>query len=158
MENSGVVKELDGTDVIIEVAPVSAGCGRCHEEGGCGSNLLNQSLRSKKASLYRLPNQIAAKVGDRVVLSVPEGAVLRASLWAYLIPAILLILGAALGTALFAHDAMALLGGGFGLMLGLLVLRYVQKRYLSLGVERVGFHLRFADDATSVVSCKLQGR
>lgn len=141
VENRGIVTRIEGVCAMVEVVPVSSGCGRCHEAGGCGGDLLAQSLRPPKLNVYRVPNRVGAKVGDCVVVSVPEGAVLRAALLAYLIPALFLIVGAALGTAFAEDDRLALIGAGLGLMLGLLVLRLAQWRLMGAGELLVSMRL-----------------
>ncbi|MBP9714712.1 MAG: SoxR reducing system RseC family protein [Sterolibacterium sp.] len=127
MENRGIVRRVEGDQVEVEVRPLSGGCGRCHEEGGCGSHLLNESLRPRQLSVYRLHNTINARVGDSVILQVAEGAVLRAALWAYLLPVLLLIAGTAVGRLLSppGDERAPLLGAAAGLLLGLLVLRFL---------------------------------
>ncbi len=123
MENHGIILRLDGDHALVEVRPPESGCGRCHEAGGCGSNLLNESLRPQKMNLYRLRNTIGALPGERVIIHIPEGAMLRAALLAYLFPALALILGAALGKAFFAYEAASLAGGALGLLMALALLR-----------------------------------
>ncbi len=118
---------------MVEAVSPASGCGRCQEAGGCGGGLLNKSLRSEKSCHYRLQNLIGAKVGDRVIVSVPEGSVLRAALLAYLLPVLLLIAGAAVGTAVSDADLGALIGAVSGLLLGLLVLRKVQNHLAGSG-------------------------
>lgn len=127
MENHGIVIRLEGNQAIVEIRPPDGGCGRCHETGGCGSNLLNESLRPKKLNQYRLPNTLGAKPGDAVILTLPEGALLRAACLAYLFPAILLILGAALGKYLSPDPLASLSGAAAGLLTALLILRLLQK-------------------------------
>ncbi len=148
MENRGVVTSLEGQCALVEITPVSGGCGRCHEAGGCGSNLLNESLRPQRLNVYRLPNGIDAKVGDAVIISVAEGAVLRAALLAYLLPALFLIVGAAIGTQLAApgSDGWALAGAGVGLGIGLLILRRVQSRRVG-GAHVLAMRFVRADEA-----------
>jgi len=145
MENHGRVLRVDGAYAEVEVQPVSGGCGRCHEEGGCGSNLLNESLRPKHMSVYRLPNTIHAKAGDAVIINIAEGAVLWAALWAYLFPALLMIVGTALGTwsAEAGDERWPLLGAVAGLLLGVLALRWLPaynaaRNYSGLSMLRVG--------------------
>ena len=146
MENRGVVTRIEGQYAMVEVKPVSGGCGRCHEVGGCGSNLINESLRPQKLNIYRLPNRIDAKVGDAVMISVPEGAVLRAALLAYLLPLLFLIVGAALGTAA-GSDRDALIGAGAGLVGGLLVLRLVQARLAGGSASLLSMRFARGDEA-----------
>lgn len=133
MESVAKVIRLDGLYIVLEVAPVVSGCGRCHEAGGCGSGLLNKSLRPQWLNTYRLPNLVGATVGDRVILSIQEGAVLRAALMAYLLPVLLLIAGAAVGTAFSDAELTALLGASAGLVLGVLILRLAQSRLAGSG-------------------------
>ena len=153
VENRGVVTALDGAHALVEVHPQSGGCGRCHESGGCGSHLLNEALRPQHLNIYRLDNHIGAAVGDVVMISIAEGAVLHVALLAYLLPIVLLIAGAALGTALFAHDLPALLGAVLGLLIGLLILRSQQRR-LAGGRARIDMrlasHEELAADAGTV--------
>ncbi|MBV2235253.1 MAG: SoxR reducing system RseC family protein [Sterolibacterium sp.] len=150
MENRGTVTCVEGAYALVEVRPVSAGCGRCHETGGCGGGLLTEALRPKGMTRYRLKNTIGAQVGDEVVLRVAEGAVLRVALLAYLLPVICLIVGAAIATAIYAEDHMALAGAVSGLLLGLLVLRLLQSR-LAHGSARIDMH--FAGNDTLRMDC-----
>lgn len=136
MESMATVTSLDGEFVVVEVVPADSGCGRCHEAGGCGSSLLNKSLRPQRFNTYRLPNSIGATVGDRVLLVVPEGAVLRAALLAYMLPVVMVIVGAAIGTAIQETGPAAPLGAVVGLGVGLVVLRMIQTR---LNVARGAF-------------------
>ena len=133
MESTAIVTRIEGQHAMVEVSPVAAGCGRCHEAGGCGSGMLNKSLRPQQLSIYRLPNLVGAAVGDRVIISVPEGSVLRAALLAYLLPVLLLIAGAAVGTVVSDSDLIAVIGAGSGLALGLLLLRKAQSHLVGGG-------------------------
>lgn len=149
MKNQGVViaceVQGDRAFVLVEVSPVSAGCGRCHEAGGCGSHLLNEALRSNRRNVYRLANTIAAQVGDEVGIELPEGAVLRAALAAYFWPLLTTVSGAGLGTTL--GETWAVAGAATGLGLGLLLLRLLQQRVL--GVRTRPTLYRLANSGTS---------
>lgn len=148
MENRGIVLRVDGAYVEVEVQPVSGGCGRCHEEGGCGSSLLNESLRPKHLNVYRLHNTLQAKVGDAVILHIAEGAVLRAALWAYLLPALLLIVGTALGHWLgqTGDERGSLSGAVAGLLLGALFLRGLPACTMKTSPSHPGLSMHRADE------------
>ena len=126
MDCPAIVTRIEGDIALVEAAAAGTGCGRCNEAGGCASGLLAQTLRPER--MYRLPNHIGAAVGDRVVVSVAEGAVLRAALLAYLLPLSLLMAGAALGTVMMHDDVVALAGAAIGLAAGLTLLRWNQRR------------------------------
>lgn len=142
MDSTAIVTSIEGTDALVEVQPAVPGCGRCNEAGGCGTGLLNQALRPRQRLIYRVTNRIGARIGDGVTITVPDGAVLRAALLAYLLPVVLLIAGAAVGTAVSASDVSALSGGAVGLMLGLFVLRLAQRRLAVAGEPLLAMRLK----------------
>lgn len=132
-EMPGVVTRVADGHADVEIGPRTAGCGRCHEPGGCGAPTLGGA--AKRQRHYRLPNTIGVSVGDAVVLTMADGALLKISFLAYLLPVTLLIVGAAIGTTLVpTSDTLALVGAGIGLALGLVALRLSQSR-ISAGRE-----------------------
>ena len=105
----GIVRALDGEKALVEVE--QGGCGRCHEEGGCGGQQLTQMFCSGPKT-YQADNTIGAAVGDKVVVATAPGSVRRTANLAYGIPLIGAIGGAMVGMRL---------GGDVGGMLGALV-------------------------------------
>lgn len=112
-ESEAIVRRLDGDHAWLDVR---SACNACDEAGGCGLS------DGKGKLLQRLRNDIGARVGDRVILSVPDGAVLRAVVYCYLLPLALVIFLAAVGMAL-AHEPGAVIGAAMGLLSGWVVLR-----------------------------------
>ncbi len=106
----GIVRDIEGAAALVEVE--QGGCGRCHEEGGCGGQNLTQMFCSGPKS-YRVDNALGAQAGERVLIAVPAGSVRRTANLAYGLPLLGIIGGAVLGTA-FAAD----LGGVLGALLG----------------------------------------
>ena len=111
-----IVRTLDGTSAHVEVE--QGGCGRCHEEGGCGGQQLTQMF-CKGPKTYLVDNTIGAKVGDRITIAIDVGTVSRAANLAYVLPLTATIAGAVLGT-LFGGDLIAVLGAGIGLSIAFL--------------------------------------
>ncbi|HEX5394312.1 MAG TPA: SoxR reducing system RseC family protein [Rhodocyclaceae bacterium] len=116
-EVEGVVKSVDGRMAQVEVAR-SSGCGRCHEPGGCGGGEQQVCHR-----VYRLTNNVGAKAGDEVWVSVAEGSVLKAALLAYGVPGVFMFIGAVVAMALFGGDLATFGGALLGLMFGYALLR-----------------------------------
>ncbi|MGE5472560.1 MAG: SoxR reducing system RseC family protein [Bacteroidota bacterium] len=114
-----VVRALDGQEALVEVE--QGGCGRCHEEGGCGGQQLAQMFCSTKT--YRVENTIKAAVGDHVTVAIAAGSVRRTANLAYGIPLLAILLGALLGMQL-AGDGGAVLGAGAGLLLSFFYVRH----------------------------------
>lgn len=117
-ESEAVVTRLDGDYAWVDL---QSGCTTCGESGGCGLS------DGKGKAQQRLHNGIGARVGDQVVLSVPDGAVLRAVLYCYLLPLVMVLALAAGGVAV-ADDSGAIVGALAGLALGWLVMRSVGRR------------------------------
>lgn len=67
--------------------------------------------------------QPGAKPGDELLLCVEEAELLRASLFAYLVPALLAVIAAALADASGASDLLAAVAALIGFILGLAAAR-----------------------------------
>jgi sigma-E factor negative regulatory protein RseC len=92
IEESAVVISRDAS--MAEVQAVRRGaCGGCSARAACGTSLLDRFLGRRPMRLH-LINAIDAQVGDQVVIGVPEAALLRAAVAAYLAPLVGLIVGA----------------------------------------------------------------
>lgn len=114
-ETEALVVGVEGDHALLEVTG-AAGCGSCEKAAGCG-------LGDKRAPRrQRVRNDAGARVGDTVVLGVPEGAVLKAALRAYIFPLALSLVGVSSGLTL-GGDALAAVGGLAGLGAGWLVMR-----------------------------------
>lgn len=123
-DREAVVARLDGADAWLAVCRPSD-CESCGSAGGCG---LGQDQR-----LHRVRNSIGARVGETVIVSVADGAVLKAAFWTYLMPLLAALLCAGVGMAA-AGDSGALVGVLVGLGTGLAALRIAGGR-LTVGGE-----------------------
>jgi sigma-E factor negative regulatory protein RseC len=115
-----IVREIDGKDVIVEVE--QGGCGRCHEEGGCGGQHLTQMFCGGPKT-WRVPNSVDAGVGDRLVIAIGAGNLRRSANLAYVFPLTAAIVGAVVGNAL-ASDTGGILGALGALVASFLLVRY----------------------------------
>ncbi len=102
----------------IWVEPVAQhGCDSCGAKGACGTSVL-AGLFSARHAPIKLPNTLAAQVGDQVVLTLSERALLRQSLWAYGVPLVGFFAGALVGQELGSTDLYVLLGAVSGMAAG----------------------------------------
>lgn len=83
---------------------------------------ITQAFGLPKAD-FALPTTLELRVGDKVVISIPDGAPLKAALASYGLGVVLLVAGAALGSMWSAGDLGAALGGLAGLMLAFVLNR-----------------------------------
>ncbi len=98
-----------------------AGCGRCDQPGGCGQNSITRLFASRNRRV-RVAAPIPVETGDRVLIGIPEGQLLRASLVVYLLPLLGLVFGSVTGHLVSAaSEAMAILGAALGMTGGFLV-------------------------------------
>lgn len=124
IEESGLVVERRGVWAEVETTRRTS-CGGCAAGAGCGISLLDRFLGRRPTRLAAL-NRIEAAPGQRVVVGIPEGALLSASLAAYLVPVLALIGGAILAQTLAprlgwtAGDPLSIAGGLIGLIASLL--------------------------------------
>lgn len=95
----------------------SSSCGSCAASKGCGTATL-QKVMGNKRSRVRAINRAQAKVGDQVVIGLEEQALLRGSFLAYIMPLLLMFVGALLADMAFSTEGMTILGGIAGLASG----------------------------------------
>lgn len=95
-------------------------CGACAGKG-CGNSLYARLLHPREPE-YPVLNPIGAEVGEAVVVGIEDGAVFRAVFSGYLIPLVLLLLGALLGSQWGEGQSVA------GSVIGLLVAAVWLKR------------------------------
>ena len=122
MDQDAIVVRVEGNLAYVEVGGAGAGCGRCHEAGGCQSSILGQLFRTGPRQ-FGIANAIGAVPGDHVIVRVASGATLRAALLVYAMPVLFLLLGTLAGTAYGGDgnpDSMAALGAIFGVSIGIL--------------------------------------
>ena len=124
IDAQGTITAVNGDTA--EVLMDETGCGRCHEEGGCGGHNIGKMLCASPRT-FQVLNPGNSAVGDRVTVVIAEGAVRRSALFAYVVPLLALLVGALGGSAL-AGELGAIAGAVSGLLGAWLMLRYVQAR------------------------------
>lgn len=102
-------------------ASETSGCSACQSQAHCGISGLGKYLSRRQAAMQLA--QPGAKPGDELLLCVEEAELLRASLFAYLVPALLAVIAAALADASGASDLLAAVAALIGFILGLAAAR-----------------------------------
>lgn len=117
------------------------GCSTCQSKASCGVSGLGRFFSNR-----RRPVAVAcsadARPGQELTLAVEEGDLLRAGLLAYLLPALLAVLGASLGDHFWRGDAAGVLGALVGVVLGLVIAR--------LSSRTPGLRARIANPASPI--------
>lgn len=107
------------TDGVWVQAVEPSGCGTCGGQG-CSSRRIAE-LFQRKPRQFLVDCDLALSPGDRIVVGIAEGSVLRSALRAYGLPLGFMLAGALLAQALQPGDGPAVvgmvLGGGLGFLL-----------------------------------------
>lgn len=99
------------------------GCGVCAGQG-CASRRIAE-LFQRSPRHYQVESGLSLSVGERVIVGVPEGSVLRSAFYLYGLP-LLLIMGGALFAQLgFAGDVAAVAGAITGALLAGGIIRFM---------------------------------
>lgn len=130
LETRAIVVSLDGNDALVESLQ-GGGCGNCDSENGCGSGKLSQLFCSEPRR-FRVRNEANAQVGSMVQIALADGLLMRSALLVYLLPLMLLLVGAVVGAGLVNDgqdkDFYSALGGLTGLIAGFVIARKLSMR------------------------------
>lgn len=141
IEERAQVVSIEGDQVLLQTQRQSS-CGSCSVKSGCGTSVL-AGIVGQKVTQLKLPNTIGAKPGDEVMLGMAENALVAGSLLVYVLPLVMLLLGALAGEGLAASlgmdaELMPIVGGAAGFILAvLLVRRLLQKTSVGLQMQPV---------------------
>ena len=123
IEQSAHVHAIDQTTVWLDTIRLST-CNSCSMKSGCGQRLMNQATDCKRSRIeLPLPQDMALKVGDEVVLGIPQKAFIKASLLTFAMPLMIMLAFASLAQWGALSEPAAVVAALLGLGLGLLLLR-----------------------------------
>lgn len=127
IEEQVVITSINQEGAWVEGMQQSA-CGTCRAKAGCGQHTMSQLGR--KISLWLplsgLPETVPAeslRIGQQVVVGLPEGAILRSTLVLYGVPLLALVFGAIIGHAVWGEVGSIILSV-LALALGFKLARY----------------------------------
>lgn len=149
IEASAQVVAVAGDRMTVRVSERPGGCGRCDEPGGCRSAKLTHALGEPNA-VFDVANPISARVGERVLIRIEDGAPLRGALASYGLGTILLLLGAVVGHSVGGGDLTTFVGALSGLAGAVLFNRVLHRSRSwrhSFGLQVVGLDRGCTDRA-----------
>ena len=98
MEERGRVVRIEEDAVWVETRRQNA-CGSCQAKSACGHGVMSRLLASHARNQVRVSCDFSLTPGDEVTIALPEQTLLSASVLVYLLPLVIMLLGAVLGTA-----------------------------------------------------------
>lgn len=138
-EAQGVVERVAGGYAWVRLTGRAGGCGRCDEPGGCRSTGLAYALKAPN-EVFAVSNSIDVGPGELVRLRMHDGAPLRGALLGYGLSVGLLLIGAALGSAL-ADPGGQDLSTAVGCLAGLAVAFGINRAVFRSRSVRRGFEI-----------------
>ncbi|MDR2195043.1 MAG: SoxR reducing system RseC family protein [Gallionellaceae bacterium] len=132
-EGIAQVVALDGRGIWL-VPEQTGSCGSCAASSMCSAKGIGTVANRLEARRFRLDeNPAELIVGERVVIGVRENALVRASLTAYAIPLVTLLLAGALAQWRYGSDLVTMAAAVGGLLFGLAVARIGADKLLARG-------------------------
>jgi sigma-E factor negative regulatory protein RseC len=129
LETRAIIVQTEGQYALVQVSQAN-GCEQCNGKG-CGTGKLSQLFCSKQRQ-FQVENPINASIGDQVIISVAEGAILRGIGLVYLLPLILLLAGVVFGNSLAEQaeqrDTYSAVGALLGLLAGFIFAKWISLR------------------------------
>ena len=111
----------------VKVQRTSA-CESCSLKSGCGQSTLTK-LSSNQCLELDVENTLNAKPGDDVIIAIPEAGLMSASIRVYLIPLVLMVLGAILGSVIYpVNDTWTILFSCIGIVIGFAWARFSSQK------------------------------
>lgn len=107
LEQHARVIESSVEGVWVEAVEPS-GCGICAGQG-CASRQIAE-LFQRTPRHYRVESRLGLSTGDRVVVGMPDGSLIRSALYLYGLPLVLILAGALFAQAWVPGDAAAVMG------------------------------------------------
>lgn len=123
LEQQATVTRIEGEQVYIKSLQTSA-CSSCSSQESCGTSVYAKFLPERE---MMLTSSLDLKAGDTVIVGIEETHLVKASLFAYLLPLVIMLLivgfydGSELSTTLVA---------GAGLAAGLWLVHKLQHRFM----------------------------
>ena len=133
IEGIARVVKIEGNVIWMEPEQ-TASCGGCASSSACGAKGIGSIASRLEARRFPLRDSAAGLVvGERVVIGVHDGVLIRASLTAYAVPLALSLAAGGAAQSLAGSDGLTMLAMFAGLALGLLAARFGAGRLKARG-------------------------
>ena len=118
--NEGMAHVVSVDHGIAWLVPEQTGsCGACAASGSCGAKGIGTLASRLEYRRFKIDNDVNLMVGERVVIGIPDNALIKAAMTAYALPLATLLLAGALAQWQFGTDRATLAAMGAGLLVGL---------------------------------------
>jgi sigma-E factor negative regulatory protein RseC len=148
IEGFARVVAADGRVAVLEPEQGTS-CGHCASAAACGAKAGPNWLQARR---FKIVNDDGLTVGERVVVGIPEGTVLKGAMVAYGLPLVTMMAGGITAQQMGGGDGAAAAATLVGLVLGLLIARLLAGRLSARGILAPRF-IRRARGETPGMDC-----
>jgi len=138
LDTRAIIIRIEGAEAIVE-ARQGGGCGQCDSVNGCAGGKVSK-LFCAQPRQFRVRNDISARIGEEVQVSVADGVLLRSAAIMYMLPLTLLLAGGGLGSYwardAASRDGYAAVGALLGLVAGFALARYATLHHSALSAAQ----------------------
>jgi sigma-E factor negative regulatory protein RseC len=130
LEETGTVIDTQGDTLWVQTISRSS-CSKC-STSACSTSVIGK-LFNLKRNVLQMENTLQAIKGQRVVIGIPDSTLVKASVWAYLVPIVFMVAATMVALSLGAGDALQAMVAAAGLVLGFMVVKRVMSRVTEKG-------------------------
>lgn len=123
-ETARVIDVMDG--MLTAETESRSGCSHC-STSSCTTSVVSKLFGIRRNRLV-MENSLHAKPGDQVVIGIPNELLVRASVMAYLLPLVAMLVVTAIGDTLGMNEILLSLLALAGLAMGFFIVRWAIRR------------------------------
>jgi len=124
LEEAAKVVSATGERLWVETESRAA-CSHC-ASSSCTTSVVSKLFGVRRNRL-ELPNTLGARPGERVMIGIPDELLVRASVWAYLVPLVAMLGVTAGGNVLGAPEGLQILLALAGLAIGFILVHWTTR-------------------------------
>lgn len=94
IEETAVVSKIIANQVWVQGTGRPSSCGKCVQNSSCSTHLLEKYIAKREIPV---DTELSLECGDKIVVAIDEGQLIKGSLLIYILPLLALFLGALLG-------------------------------------------------------------
>ncbi|MDY0249205.1 MAG: SoxR reducing system RseC family protein [Pseudomonas sp.] len=129
IEEAGIVMAIEADGVWVATQRKTT-CGSCSARMTCGHGLLTSLASDKKPHLIKVHTDFALCEGDPVMLGISESLLVRSAFLVYMLPLLVMFIGALTAQALDVSEPWIILTAALGFFAGALWVRRYSDRYI----------------------------
>ena len=116
LEQDATVVKVSADQAWVEAVSRSS-CSSC-SAGSCSTSVVSRLFGLKK-NMLQINNTLQAQIGDQVTIGIPDSVLIKASLWAYMVPLICMLLSTAFPALMGYGNSVQVLSALAGLSAGM---------------------------------------